>query len=466
MNRTIEAFDAFLRGKQVFFCGLGLSHRELVSQYLKKGALVHVCDKRVREQLTEEELAYEARGVRFHLGSDYLKGLEQARVGDIVFRTPGMRFHLPELQAARRRGASVTSEMEVFFRLCPCRIIAVTGSDGKTTTTTLIAEMLRAAGYRVHLGGNIGRPLLPVVDTIRPEDFAVVELSSFQLISMRQSPEIAVVTNLSENHLDIHASMEEYIDAKRNIFLHQDAFSKTVLNLDNEITAGFAPEIRGRLLWFSRKSEPENGVFLRGDRIFYSENGEEQELLHRSEIRLLGIHNAENLMAATAAVRDLVTPDIIRKTAREFAGVEHRMEFVREFKGVFYYNDSIATSPARTIAGLRAYPGKVILLAGGYDKHLDYTPLAGDIIEHVKLLILTGATADKIEAAVRSHPDYETKGPEILRAADLEEAVKLAALHGKPGDLVTLSPASASFDRYPNFEVRGRHFKDLVAALQ
>ncbi len=454
---TKEQFYEGLRGKRVAFCGIGRSHMPLMEQFQSHGAKVAARDKRSLAELGENGQKLQALGVELILGEDYLKDLTE----DIIFRTPGMKFHLPELEEARRRGGVVTSEMEVFFKLCPCKIYAVTGSDGKTTTTSILAEFLRAEGKTVRLGGNIGKPLLPEIDAIAPEDVAVVELSSFQLISMRESPDVAVVTNLAPNHLDIHKDMEEYVQAKKNIFLHQDGFGRTVLNADNTVTAGFAPEVRGDCWRFSRRESPERGVFCNGQDIFV--NGE--KLMAVQDIQLPGWHNVENYMAAIAAAWGDVSPENMRRVAEEFAGVEHRMEFVRERNGVKYYNDSIASSPSRTISGtLSFYKEKIILICGGYDKHIPYEPLGPAVREKVKTLVLMGDTGPKIEQAVREAKSGEPL-PEILHARDMAQAVALAAEAAAPGDVVSLSPASASFDMYPGFEARGRHFKELVKGL-
>ena len=455
-------FD-FLRGKKLALIGLGVSHRPVARLLAQKQLEVTVYDKKSPEELGEAAAELAAMGVRFVTGADYLEQLG----GDIIFRTPGMYYNHPRLHELMRQGAAVTSELELFLQCCPCPVIGVTGSDGKTTTTSRIAEMLRQGGKTVHLGGNIGRALFSEIERVQPDDVAVVELSSFQLLSMRQSPEIAVVTNVSPNHLDVHGTMEEYIAAKKNIFAHQTAFSATVLNADCAVTAGFAGEVRGECRWFSRRHPVERGAWMDGDGLLhYSAGGCDTPLFPAAEIRLPGLHNVENMLTAIAAVWGLVPPEEIRRVAAAFAGVEHRIEFVRELDGVKWYNDSIATSPTRTIAGLQAFSQKLILIAGGYDKHLDYTPLAEPMLRGVKTLILTGATADKIEAAVTGHPGYAASGMQIRRAADLEEAVHTARELARPGDIVSLSPASASFDRYPNFEVRGQHYKALVNALE
>ena len=453
-----QQFFRYLKGKTVAFCGVGRTHMPLIELFQEKGAVVTVRDQRPLEKLGENGEILRSLGVELRLGEDYLQDLNE----DIIFRTPGMRYHLPQLEEARARGCAVTSELELFFRLCPCKIYGVTGSDGKTTTTSIIAEFLKAQGRTVHLGGNIGKPLLPEIESIAPEDVAMVELSSFQLISMRESPDVAVVTNLSPNHLDVHKDMQEYIDAKKNILLHQGALSRTVLNAGNDITAAFAPEVRGDCWMFRRGAPVERGVWCDGENIYV--HGE--KLLEASQIKIPGWHNVENYMAAIAAVWGDVEPQTIRHVAETFAGVEHRAEFVRELGGVKYYNDSIATSPTRVISGmLSLFPQKILMIAGGYDKHIPFEPLGPAVCEKVKTLILLGSTAQKIQDAVMAAPQYREGCPEILRVETMEEAVAAAAAHAQPGDIVSLSPACAAFDLYPNFEVRGRHFKEIVNKL-
>ncbi len=457
MNR--EQFFKSLSGKTVTFCGIGRSHMPLIKLFQEQGAVVSARDKRSFQELGENGKTLGDLGVELILGESYLQDLNQ----DIIFRTPGMRYHLPELEEARKRGSVVTSEMEVFFQLCPCKIYAVTGSDGKTTTTSIIAEFLKAQGKTVHLGGNIGKPLLPEIQSIQPEDCAVVELSSFQLISMGDSPDVAVVTNLSPNHLDVHKDMQEYIDAKKNIFLHQNGFSRTVLGAGNEITASFAPQVRGDCWMFSRGKPVDRGVWCDEEQIYV--NG--QPLMPLSQIKIPGWHNVENYMAAIAAVWGDVDPEVIRQVAATFNGVEHRAEFVRELHGVKYYNDSIATSPTRVMSGtLSLFPQKILMIAGGYDKHIPFEPLGPVVCGKVKTLILLGATAQKIEDAVKGAENYQEGSPEILRVETMEQAVATAQAHAQPGDIVSLSPASAAFDLYPNFEVRGRHYKELVNGLK
>lgn len=464
MDKRIENFFKSMNGKKIAFCGIGTSNLPLIELFIKYGASVTACDRSTREQLGDSADVAQKAGAKLSLGDDYLKNLDV----DIVFRTPGMRYYMDELVEMRNRGVVVTSEMEVFFDLCPCKIYAVTGSDGKTTTTSIIAQMLQAQGKTVHLGGNIGTPLLPEIENIGYDDVAVVELSSFQLISMRKGPDVAVVTNLAPNHLDIHKDMQEYIDAKKNLVIHQGAFSKVVLNKDNEITNGFEPECRGRVLKFSRKSQLNNGTYLdENNNIVFADNGEKTVVMNIADIKIPGMHNVENYMAAISAVWGDVSVENIVNVAKTFAGVEHRAEFVREFEGVKYYNDSIASSPTRTALGtLSLYDFKIILIAGGYDKKIPYDGLGPVICDKVKYLILMGATAPKIKAAVLNADNYSDGNPTIIEVSNMEEAVAKAREVAQPGDLVSMSPASASFDLYKNFDQRGKHFKKIVNELK
>lgn len=459
---TLQEYIASLRGRTVAVIGIGVSNTPLLRLLLREGIAVTACDRSDRAKLDALAEELEAAGAVLRLGDGYLQDLDQ----DVIFRTPGLRPDVPELEAARARGSVITSEMEVFFQVCPCPIIAVTGSDGKTTTTTIIAELLRAAGHTVHVGGNIGHPLLAEAGSIRPTDWAVLELSSFQLMTMTRSPHIAVLTNLAPNHLDVHKSMEEYVWAKENIFRHQQPGDIAVFNLDNAITRELSAHAPGRALYFSRQAEPENGVFLRGDAVISRRDGRERQIMTTADIRLPGVHNVENYMAAIAAVDGLLPDETVRTFARAFNGVEHRIELVRTWHGVRFYNDSIASSPSRTIAGLRSFKEKVILIAGGYDKHIPFDVLGPEVVEHVKLLILCGATADKIRAAVEQAPGYWPGHPEILDVTPFQRAVETARDRAVPGDVVTLSPACAAFDQFKNFMERGKTFKSIVNSWQ
>lgn len=461
---NIQKFYQMIKGKTIAFCGIGGSNLPLAVSFAQKGAVVSARDKRPEEKLGESAEALKGAGVTLRCGEDYLQNLDE----DIIFRTPAMRYTLPELDAARARGAAVTSEMEMFFETCPCRIFAVTGSDGKTTTTTVISKILEQAGKRVHLGGNIGEPLLPRVEEIGGDDVAVAELSSFQLISMRRSPGVAVVTNVAPNHLDVHKDMQEYIDAKRNIILHQDAFGRAVLNADNEITASFVENVRGQCLLFSRRHPVEHGAYMDTDGQIYFVSGKDKtRVMHASDIRIPGKHNIENYLAAICAVWGCASVEDIVAVAKTFAGVEHRNELVREFEGVRYYNDSIGTTPSRTINGaLSLFDKRILLIAGGYDKHIPFDPLGPVIADKVKTLVLIGQTADQIEESVRSAPNFQPENLKIFHAESLEEAVDICRREAENGDVVSLSPACASFGMFPNFETRGERFCEIVNALK
>ncbi len=462
MNKITNFFEN-IKTKKIAFIGVGVSHTGLIKLFLKKGISVTVCDRKDAESMGEVYNDLKTLGAEFCLGDSYLDSLADF---DVVFRAPGMYFNNEKLTQARKNGVVITSEMEVFFDLCPCEIYAVTGSDGKTTTTTIIAGLLERAGKKIYKGGNIGKALLPLIEEINEDDVAVVELSSFQLISMRKSPDTAVITNIAPNHLDVHGTMEEYVDSKKNLIAHQNAFTKTVLNLDNQPTNELESMVRGKLAKFSRKAVPENGAFLNENGVLcYNEYGKVTEIIHMDSIRIPGIHNVENYLAAITAVWGKVSVDVIKDMAENFGGVEHRIEFVRELDGVKWYNDSIATSPTRVLAGLNSFNQKLIVIAGGYDKKIPFEPMAETVNQKVKKLILMGVTAEKIEKAITECPSYNSENLKIYHASSMEDAVKIAKEIAESGDVVTLSPACASFDLYPNFEVRGVHYKNLVKEL-
>jgi UDP-N-acetylmuramoylalanine--D-glutamate ligase len=443
---------------------VGVSHNDLIRLFLSKGISCVVCDKTDEDHFDENLYQeFSAKGCDFSLGENYLDEIFNC---DIVFRTPGMYYNNPVLDKARARGIVVTSEMETFFDLCPCKIYAITGSDGKTTTTTLVSEFIKREGKRVHVGGNIGKALLPIVETISETDIAVCELSSFQLISMRESPDVAGITNIRPNHLNVHGTMEEYTQAKCNILLHQSGYSKSVLSLDDETTRSLAPYVRGRLVYFSRREKPEVGSFLREDGMLcYNEHGKVTEYVHMNDIKIPGMHNVEDYLTAIAMTHGDVKPENVATVAREFGGVEHRIEFVRELEGVKYYNNSIASSPTRVLACLAAFDQKQIMIQGGSDKGISFEPMAAPICEKVKILILMGETAEKIRAAVTSAPNYKDSGIKIFMVKNMQEAVETAHRYAVSGDVVSLTPACASFDMYRMFEERGKHFKQCVNAL-
>lgn len=458
-----EKFFEDIKNKKIAFIGTGVTNNDVIRLFLKKGFDVTVCDRKSKADMGVLAEEFEQAGARLSCGENYLEPIFES---DIVFRAPGVYYNIPELKRAQEMGVVVTSEMEVFFDLCPCKIYAITGTDGKTTTTTITSEILAGSGKTVHKGGNIGRALLPIIEEIKEDDVAVVELSSFQLISMRRSPDFAAITNIYPDHLNVHKSMKEYIGAKKNLILHQNAFSRTVLNMDNEETNKLSEFVRGDLYKFSVKNKPERGSFLDGDGwLCFTDKRVTERIVHKDEIRIPGMHNVENYLTAISLIHGDVPNNAVAETAREFGGVEHRIEFVREFEGVKYYNDSIATSPVSVIAGLNAFEKRLIVIAGGSDKQLDYSLLAEPINNRVKVLVLLGATADKIEAAVKAYPKYDEENCRIVRANTMEEAVAAARSSAEAGDIITLSPASASFDMYKNFEERGKHYKGIVNGL-
>ena len=461
MSTITEYFES-LRGQSIAVIGMGVSNTPLIRMLLRADLKVTVCDKSPRERVEEQAAELESLGAKLQLGPGYLEKLYKF---DVVFRTPGVSPNHPELVKAAEHGSLVTSEMELFFQLCPCRILGVTGSDGKTTTTTLISEFLKEAGYNVYVGGNIGKPLLPDVSGMVPEDMVVVELSSFQLMSMKRSPNVSVFTNLSPNHLDYHHTMEEYTAAKLNIFTHQKAGDRAVFNYDNDITRSLSEQAPAEMMLFSRQHKLEEGVYLRDDAIWLTNEMGSREVLPLADIRIPGVHNIENYMAAIAAVDGLVPDKCVRAVAQRFTGVEHRIELVRELNGVKYYNDSIGTSPTRTMACLDSFNQKLILIAGGYDKGVPFTQLGVEMTQKVKTLVLCGATAPAIRKAAEEAPGFAESGLEVVETESLAAAVAAAQAAAVPGDVVVLSPACAAFDQFKNFMERGKVFKELVNAL-
>jgi UDP-N-acetylmuramoylalanine--D-glutamate ligase len=464
LNKKLTEFKKNIINKKVAVLGIGVSNTPLIKYLASMGVDVTAFDKSEESKLKTVLKELERLNVKYVMGEDYLSNLNGF---DLIFKTPGMRFDLPELQRAVEKGAELTSEMEVFFELCPAEIFAVTGSDGKTTTTTLIYNILKEQGYKCWLGGNIGIPLLSKIDEIEESDKVVLELSSFQLHTMKKSPHTAVITNISPNHLDVHKSMEEYIEAKRNIFKYQTEKDRVILNHDNDITRELSSEAKGCVTFFSRAGSTDEGALLQGNMLVYTKNGVRTEIVRADEIVIPGVHNVENYLAAIAAVIDYVKPETIKKVAVAFKGVEHRIELVRELGGVKFYNDSIASSPTRTIAGLNSFKQRVILIAGGYDKKIPYDVMGETLTEKVKCLVLIGQTGHKIEKALKDEVERTGKGKDIpvIRCDTLENAVKSAFSYAVEGDIITLSPASASFDMFKNFEERGNKFKEIVHGL-
>ena len=450
-----------IKDKKITVIGAGVSNMPLIRTLLMCGCSVTVRDKRSIETMGMEALSLINQGARLKLGEDYLDGITE----DVIFRTPGLMPFDPHLTEAAARGSVLTSEMEIFFRVCPCHTVAVTGSDGKTTTSTILAELLTAAGKRVHLGGNIGTPLLCESAEMLPTDYAVLELSSFQLHSMICKPEISVITNISPNHLDKHKDYQDYIDAKRAIFENQDEGDRLILNAADGQTPYYRSGARAQVAYFSDSVPIENGVFADETDIYRVHDGQKTRIMKKSEIRIPGEHNVQNYMAAFAALDGIVSDEICREVAMRFAGVEHRLELVRELRGVKYINDSIGSSPSRTVAGLHAMPVKPIVIAGGYDKCIPFDTLGDELCLRAKHVILTGATAEKIRTAIESSSHYADSGLRVDMVEDFKEAVLLAHASAQSGDIVLLSPACAAFDRFKNFAERGKYFKEIVMEL-
>lgn len=469
--KDYKEFLAYLKDKKVAFVGMGVANTPCAEWLSSYGIEVYACDKRDRDYIGNEICAkLEAMGVKFSIGESYLDILPEM---DVVFRSNGiLPFQNKWIGDCIERGQIVTSEMEVFFSFCPAKIIAVTGSNGKTTTTTIIAKMLEAEGEKVFLGGNIGKALMPELDKITCKDFAVVELSSFQLLTMGNmvnKPDVAVVTNIESTHLDHHLSLDEYVDSKRNILIYQFNDARTVLNADCDYSIGgrvyhnMRYDVRGNLFEFSLTHPVENGTYLadNGD-IIYAENNSKTVVMNKSDIIIPGIHNVDNYCTAISAVWGLVKPETMKSVAQTFGGVEHRIEFVREYDGVKYYNDSIATSPSRVISGLKAFNQKIIMICGGSDKGNDMSTMVPFILDKVKLLVLNGATADKIYDSVVSADGYTESQIQILKTDTMENALTIVKDNAVSGDIVSLCPACPAFDQFKTFEYRGKKFKELV----
>ena len=464
LNISIEAFKKTMIGKKVSVVGIGISNLPALEFLSGCGAVITACDKRKEEDMDPDVLEKVHSLCDYtHFGEDYLDHFDGE---DIILKAPGVNPSLPQIVKAKKDGIEVTSEMEIFMSLCPCKMIGVTGSDGKTTTTTLIYKILNESGYKCHVGGNIGKPLLNIVDTIHPDDFVILELSSFQLMNIKVSPHIAVITNISPNHLDYHKDMSEYVDAKSQIFRHQNKDGKLVVNKDNSITAAFAGKQNGFVEFFSRRYSESEAHLEDG---YICCKGE--KIVKASDIKIKGDHNVENYLAAICATMDFATKRAVEIVAKNFGGVEHRMEFVRKLNGVSFYNDSIGSSPARTIAGLKAHTGDIVLIAGGRDKNLNYDELGLMIREKVSALVLVGETSEKISQSVKKAFGGNVTIP-VYHQVEYPMAVKgaYALARGIKKDdnevSVILSPASTSFDMFKNFEERGNKYKEIVNSLE
>ncbi|MBR3249348.1 MAG: UDP-N-acetylmuramoyl-L-alanine--D-glutamate ligase [Clostridia bacterium] len=463
INEKLEEFNNYLNRRKVAIIGLGVSNLPLLDYLYEHKAKVTVFDDKEIDQIPKEVMDKITKYTfKFSLGKNSLSKL----VGfDFIFRSPSCLPTNPALSAEIDRGSIVTTEVEMLMKIAPCKIIGITGSDGKTTTTSLIYEILKKAGYKCYLGGNIGYPLFTRLNEIRPEDILILELSSFQLMGMDFSPEISVVTNITPNHLNIHKDYDEYIEAKKNIFKYQNQDGILVTNYDNEVTKQISKEANGKVIYFSSKKKLDNGYIVDGDVIKECDDKLRKHILNVKEVKLKGTHNYENICTALAATRTLVDMDTAISAVKEFSGVEHRIEFIREVFGVKWYNDSASSSPTRTISGLKAFDEEIVLIAGGYDKNLDYTPMAKTIIDKVKTLILLGQTSGKIFNVVKAELDKQGKKLDIYMCDNLSDTVTLARKHAKAGQIVLFSPASASFDMFKNFADRGDKFKKLVKEI-
>lgn len=459
MKRNFSEFKRFIKDKNVAVVGIGVSNIPLIEFLIGLGAKVTAFDKKNIEKLKEVVDKYQCKGVKFELGEEYLSNLHGF---DVIFKTPSMRIDSKELTIAKNEGAYITSEMEEFLRYCPAKVYGITGSDGKTTTTSLVYSILSAAGFKTWVGGNIGTPLFTKIEEISPDDKVVLELSSFQLMTMDTSPEVALITNLSPNHLDMHIDLQEYIDSKKNIFKYQNKDNLLVLNEDNDITRNIKGEEKGRLYTFSRNNVIEDGAYYKDGDLF----AKGKKVCNKSEVLLKGMYNIENLLAAFALIVDDADVKYMREVATTFKGVEHRNEFVRNYRDVEYYNNSIASSPTRTLAGIKAFEKPVVLIAGGRDKKVPFDPLAYEGYPYIKSLILLGEAKEQIKKVFDKLKSEKGIHVDIHIVNTLEEAVNKAVEISVSGDIVTLAPACTSFDMFENFEIRGNRFKEVVKNLK
>ena len=463
VNEKLNEFNEYIKFRKVAVIGLGVSNLPLLEYLHDKKSTVTIFDDRNIDELPKEIVEKITNyGFNFSFGKNSLEKLQNF---DLIFRSPSCLPTKPELQAEIKRGAIVTTEIELLMKMCPSKIIGVTGSDGKTTTTSLIYAILKDAGYNTYLGGNIGTPLFTKLEEMQPEDIVVLELSSFQLMGMEVSPNIAVITNITPNHLNIHKDFEEYIDAKKNIFKFQNENDILILNYDNEITKNCSKEANGKVIFFSGKEKLDNGYIIDEGIIKICVDKIRKHILNVDEVILRGEHNYENIATALAATSTLVDLDIAIQTVKNFKPVAHRLEFVRELDGVKWYNDSASSSPTRTLAGINSYKEEIVLIAGGYDKNLDYKPLAKPILDKVSTLILMGQTSGKIFDCVKEEMEKENKKIPIYVVDDLDNAIKTAKKYAKPNQVVLFSPASASFDMFKNAVQRGELFKEKVNKL-
>ncbi len=462
-NEKLEKFEKDLTSKKVAVIGLGVSNIPLIDYLHQKRADVTVFDDReeskIDSKIIEKIKEYD---FKFFLGKDNLKKLNGY---NLIFRSPSCLPSKKELVAEKERGAIVTTEIEQLMKMAPCKIIGITGSDGKTTTTTLTYEVLKDAGYNCYLGGNIGIPLFTKLGEMKPEDIIVLELSSFQLMGMTISPNISAITNITPNHLNVHKDYQEYIDSKKNIYKYQDESGILVLNADNEITSNCQNEANGKVILFSSEKKLKDGYIVDEGIIKECKDGLRRHLIDTKEIKLKGVHNYQNICTVLALTNTLVDTEKALETIKKFSGVHHRLELVRTIDGVEWYNDSASTTPTRGISALNSFDKEIILIAGGADKNLDYTPIAKPIVEKVKSLILIGQTATKIYDAVKKELEVQDKKLDIHMCETFKQSLDLAKRIAKPGQVVLFSPASTSFDMFKDMYDRGDKFKEEVNKL-
>lgn len=459
-NQKLEKFEEYIKNKKIAVIGVGVSNIPLIDYLFEKKAKVTIFDDREEEKISKD-IFDKIKKYKF----DYYFGkrnLDNLHGFEVIFRSPSCLPTKPELVREKERGAVVTTEIEQLIKMAPCKVIGITGSDGKTTTTTLTAKILEDGGYNVYLGGNIGIPLFTKLKEIKPEDIIVLELSSFQLMDMEVSPDISAITNITPNHLNVHKDYQEYIDAKKNIYKHQKSTGILVLNADNELTNSCQNDANGDVILFSSKQRLDYGYIVEDGIIKECNDGIRRHLISQDEIKLKGIHNLQNICTALALTKDLVNTEKALNTIKEFSGVKHRLELVRVFNGVEWYNDSASTSPTRGISALNSFNKEIVLIAGGADKNLDYTPLGIKIVEKVKSLILIGQTASKIYEAVKIEEEKQNKKVDIHMCETFKQSLELAKRIAKPGQIVLFSPASTSFDMFKDMYDRGDKFRKEV----
>ena len=459
-NEKLIEFENYIKNKKVAIIGLGVSNLPLLDYFYNKKSIVTIFDGRELEKIPKDVADKIKRyKMEIYTGKDYLSNLNGF---DLILRSPSCLPTTLELEKEAERGAIVTTEIELLMKMCPCQIIGITGSDGKTTTTTLIYEVLKNAGYNTYVGGNIGTPLFTKLNEIMPDDKVVLELSSFQLMGMDVSPDIAVITNISPNHLNVHKDYQEYIDAKKNIFKYQNENGILVLNYDDDITRECSKEAKGKVIFISSKQKLDRGFIVEESIIKQCEDGFRKHIANIKDFVIKGMHNYEHICATLAVTKGLVDSEKTVDILKTFKGVEHRLEFVKEIDGTKWYNDSASTSPSRLINALNSFDEEIVLIAGGADKNLDYTPVAKPILGKVTTLILMGQTAEKIFNSVKQEEENQNKEISIHMAKDLQDAVNLARRYARPKQIVLFSPASTSFDMFKDMYDRGRKFKEII----